>query len=62
MEEKIENIMRGKRNFNDKGQYHGPWSLVLKDGYFEGYYLNDIRFGLWELCENEKLFRRYYAR
>ena len=54
--------MRGERFYNDKGQYHGPWSLILKEGYFEGHYLNGIRFGLWELYDNQKHFKTYYAR
>jgi hypothetical protein len=54
--------MRGESFYNDKGQYHGPWSLILKEGYFEGHYLNGIRFGLWELCNNEQILRTYYAR
>jgi hypothetical protein len=55
-------IMRGKRFYNDKGQEHGPWSMVLEDGYFEGHYLNGIRYGFWELSRNITLTKVYYAR
>lgn len=54
--------MRGKRFYNDKGQEHGPWSIILEDGYFEGHFLNGIRYGLWELSNNLQLTRIYYAR
>jgi hypothetical protein len=54
--------MRGKRFYNDKGQEHGPWSMVLEDGYYEGHYLNGIRYGLWELSYTVTLTRIYYAK
>lgn len=58
----LECIMRGERFYNDKGEEHGPWSLILEDGYYEGHYLNGIRYGFWELSNTVTLTRIYYVR
>lgn len=53
--------MLSERFYNDKGQPHGFWSTILIDGYFKGYYINNVRLGVWEFSQNEKIFKIYYA-
>jgi hypothetical protein len=58
-------IMRAKGFVNDKGQWHGPWSMHASGGnigYFEGYYNNGVKVGFWVLCVGKTTLKNYYAR